>query len=308
MPKKLLINGLFFVLIMTACGTGGVAGPSVNFTPDAPPTSEQSTPGQPGQEEQVAAFVNGVPIYLEEFNRELARFEAGQTALGFQISDEAGYRQQILDLLVEQELIRQLAASQGIVISDEVVDNEILTMVEENGREYFDSWLEQNYYTEAEFRELLRLELVTSALLEPVISTVPDMVEHVHARHILVNTEVEAEAVMAQLQQGQDFASLAATFSIDATTRTQGGDLGWFPRGVLLVSEVEDVAFSQSPGQVSGIIASAWGYHIVQTLEFNAAMPIDAETRQRLVKTAVDTWRAQIRAGAAVQQLIQLNS
>ena len=53
---------------------------------------------------------------MDTFRRELARFEAGQVALGFQVADRAGYEQQVLDLLIEQELIRQLGATQGIVV------------------------------------------------------------------------------------------------------------------------------------------------------------------------------------------------
>lgn len=249
----------------------------------------------------MVAYVNGQPISLEAFNREVARFEAGQVALGFEVADEAAYRQQILDLLIEQELIRQQAAQQGISVSDAEVDDVINAMIAETGQEYFNGWLQTNYYTLEEFREVIRLDLLTNRLLEPVVNAVPTTAEHIHARHILVNSETEAQAVLTRLQNGEDFATLAAQFSVDVTTRDNGGDLGWFPRGGLLVPEVEEAAFSLQPGAISGVIRSAWGYHIVQTLEFDLNREIEYETRQRLIEKAIEEWRQNLRVGADIQ-------
>ncbi len=272
--------------------------PAFNYTPPAA-DGTQFTP-QPTST-QVAAYVNGQPISMDAFNREVARFEAGQVALGFEIADEAAYRQQILDLLIEQELIRQRAAQAGISVSDAEVDEIINAMIAETGQEYFNGWLQTNYYTLEEFREVIRLDLITNRLLEPVVNAVPMAAEHVHARHILVNSETEAQAVLTRLQNGEDFAALAAQFSVDVTTRDNGGDLGWFPRGGLLVPEVEEAAFSLQPGAVSGVIHSAWGYHIVQTLEFDPNREIEFETRQRLIEKAIEEWRQSLRVGADIQ-------
>lgn len=272
--------------------------PAFNYTPPAS-DGTQFTP-QPTST-QVAAYVNGQPISMDAFNREVARFEAGQVALGFEIADEAAYRQQILDLLVEQELIRQQAAQKGISVSDAEVDEAINAMIAETGQEYFNGWLQTNYYTLEEFREVIRLDLLTNRLLEPVVNAVPTTAEHVHARHILVNSETEAQAVLTRLQNGEDFAALAAQFSVDVTTRDNGGDLGWFPRGGLLVPEVEEAAFSLQPGAISGVIRSAWGYHIVQTLEFDPNREIEFETRQRLIEKAIEEWRQSLRVGADIQ-------
>jgi parvulin-like peptidyl-prolyl isomerase len=276
----------------------------LDYTPE--PSQDGTAPDLPDVE--VVATVNGQPIALEAYSRELARFEAGRAALGFEVSDEQGYRQQILDLLIEEELIRQAAAAQGIVVSEDQVTAELAAMIAETGEEYFRSWLQTNYYSEDEFREVLRLELMTSALLDPVIAAVPATAEHVHARHILVSTEAEAQTVVARLQAGEDFGALAAEYSTDITTRDRGGDLGWFPRGGLLVPEVDAAAFALAPGQISGMLPTAWGYHIVQTLEFDPAREVDAETRQRLLEQAIEQWRLGLRSGADIQQMVSLSS
>lgn len=299
-------------LLLAAC-RGGQATPELNYTPLAPPGSDEGTGGQPPAEggdeaDQPAAIVNGVEVTMDAFNRELARFEAGQAALGFEVSDEAGYRQQILEMLVENELIRQYADQQGVSVSDEQVNDEINSMIEEYGEDYFYSWLQTNYYTPDEFREVIRLELITDQLLPAVIDSVPTVTEHVHARHILVTSESEAEQIAQRLQAGEDFETLAAQYSTDITTRDRGGDLGWFPRGGLLVPEVEEAAFSLQPGETSGVVASAWGYHIVQTLEYDEAREVDAETQQRLREQAIEEWRDNLRVGADVQQILTTSS
>lgn len=297
--KKIVLTIVLGSILLVACGVGGVPTPGIT----------EGTLGDiplPDDGDEIAATVNGQPIMMSAFNRELARFEAGRAALGFAISDEQGYQQQVLDLLIEQELMRQAAAAQGIVVSNAEVDAELNAMIAETSQEYFDSWLNANYYTLEEFREMLRLDLLTNQLMDAVIAGVPETAEHVHAAHILVNTEPAAQEVLARLQAGEDFAALAAEYSVDVTTRDQSGDLGWFPRGGLLVPEVEEAAFGLAPGQTSGIIASAWGYHIVKTIEFDPNRPIEEETQQRLIEQAVEAWRFELRSGADIQQLVSL--
>jgi parvulin-like peptidyl-prolyl isomerase len=145
--------------------------------------------------------------------------------------------------------------------------------------------------------------MITNQLIEPVLAAVPTVAEHVHARHILVNSEAEAQDILARLNAGEDFAALAGQYSVDVTSKDNGGDLGWFPRGGLLVPEVEEAAFSMTPGQLSSVIQTGWGYHIVQTLEFAPEREIAFETRQRLIERAIEQWRLGLRDGADIQIL-----
>lgn len=299
----LTLVGLCTALLFSACGGNANVTPDYNFTPEAGSGAAEEY-GQDG----VVALVNGQPVLAETYQRELARFEAGRLALGLQPADDAYYRQQVLDLLVEQELIRQQAASQGITVADAQVDEAINAIVAEQGEDYFNSWLQGSYYSLEEFRELMRLDLLTDQLLIPVIAAVPDVAEHAHARHILVNSETEASEALSRLDAGEDFTVLAAEYSIDQTTYNRGGDLGWFPRGVLLVREVEEIAFSLAPGTTSGIVQSPWGYHIIQTLEVDPARPVSEEARQELIARTIEQWRLSLRNGADIQQLVVLES
>ncbi|MBN1426878.1 MAG: SurA N-terminal domain-containing protein [Anaerolineae bacterium] len=294
----LSLGTLLFSLLLTSCHGTATISPS----PDVAVQPEQQAPST------VIVTVNGQPITMEAFQRELARFEAGQASLGLQVADQKAYKQQVLEQLVEQELLRQLATSKGIIISDETVNAELSAMTEQNGQEYFEAWLKSNYYTLAEFREVIRLQLMTNQLTTPVVEAVPTVTEQVHARHILVNTQAEAEQLLARIQAGEEFGELAAQYSLDVTTKAHEGDLGWFPRGGLLVPEVEDAAFSMSPGQTASIVVSAWGAHIIQTIEIDPGRPVEPETHDRLVQKAIEDWRLGLRSGADIQQLVAITS
>lgn len=279
-------------------------------------TPSNSTPGatalvQPAPTDPsngLAATVNGQPITAESFRRELARWEAGQAALGFEVANQASYEQQVLNIMIEDELIRQYAVQRGLSVTDAEADAVINGMIVETGQEYFDNWLASNYYTLDEFREEIRFDLLAKKAADPIIASVPTTGEHVHARHILVDTEAQANEAMGRLQGGEDFAALAREYSVDVTTNDNGGDLGWFPRGGLLVPEVEEVAFNLQPGQTSPVVASAWGYHIIQVLEFDPARPMDEETRQRLIQRTLREWADSLRDGAQIEQFLDFSS
>ena len=106
------------------------------------------------------------------------------------------------------------------------------------------------------------------------------MPERVHARHILLKTEgksdaekkalmAKAEDLLKQLKNGADFAELAKKNSEDGS-KDQGGDLGWFTHGQM-VPEFDSAAFALKPKELSGVVTSQFGYHIIQTMEKDPA-------------------------------------
>lgn len=106
--------------------------------------------------------------------------------------------------------------------------------------------------------------------------------EQVHARHILLGSEKQAREVLHSLRKGKDFAALAAEFSRDDGTRTLGGDLNWFPRGVM-VNSFEDAVFAlQEPGDISEPVKTPFGWHIIELVGKRPA------SRQSLVEARDD--------------------
>lgn len=101
--------------------------------------------------------------------------------------------------------------------------------------------------------------------------------ERVRVRHILLKTtdvpqdqvpqiKAKAEELLKQLKGGADFAALATKNSQDPGSATRGGDLGWIVRGQT-VANFETAAFSLKPNELSGVITTEYGFHIIQVLE-----------------------------------------
>ena len=208
--------------------------------------------------------------------------------------------------MIEQALTEQAAAEAGVIVSDEEVDAYIQAMIEENGgEEAFQAKLaEWGETTQDAWREV-RAQLIGMAMTQRIIENVPTAAEHVHARHILVDTSVEAERILAQVLAGTDFATLAKSYSQDSSTRESGGDLGFFPQGILVAPEVEDAAFALQPGQFSGVVTSPLGFHIVQVVERDPARPVSPESLRLMQDRAVQDWIEGLWAQAAVEHLIE---
>ncbi len=282
----------------------------------APPPASQSTPPtvppSPTPDRPLAARVNGQPIYLVDYERQVAQYQDALLAAGEDLSTPEGQqkllqmRRQILDWMIEQVLIEQAAAGMGITVSEEEVNAAIAQIVQDAGsEEAFRERLERSGMTLQDLRTQLRAELLRTRVLEQVQKTVPERAEQVHARHILVDTRERAEYLLGQIQAGADFAQLARQFSQDESTRDTGGDLGWFPRGVLLAPEVEEAAFNLQAGQISPVVQSAFGYHIVQTLERKQDEPIRPEHRQLLQDQIVQRWMESLWSQATIERLVQ---
>ena len=270
------------------------------------------TPTAP-QQEPIAAQVNGEPVYWRDYQKQVAEWESafiGQNeGLDEQEQKEmlAQGRRQVLNVMIEQTLIEQAAAREGVVISDAEVDAVIARDIQENGGEaQFKSWLEANQWTHEEYKTRQRSMMISSQMFERVTSNVPTKAEQVHVRHILVATEEEASKILTQLQGGADFAVLAREHSLDPSTKESGGDLGFFSTGTLVVPEVEEAAFSLSVGQTSDVIHTAMGYHIIEVLERVQDMDLTEESWQALKEVTFRRWISELWAAANVEILIPL--
>jgi len=91
------------------------------------------------------------------------------------------------------------------------------------------------------------------------------MPDKVHCAHILIKTEQEAKAVLERLKKGEKFASIAKEVSLCPSGK-RGGDLGTFGRGKM-VKEFETAAFALKKGEISPIVKTKFGYHIIKRLE-----------------------------------------
>jgi peptidyl-prolyl cis-trans isomerase C len=126
----------------------------------------------------------------------------------------------------------------------------------------------------------------------------------VRARHLVVRTQQEAESLLGRVRRSADFAALAKAHNID-TTRDSGGDLGWVSPG-LMVEPVDRALFGLEPGEVSPVIRTSYGFHVVKVEEVEAGMTkpfasVAAEARQKILAAALDSWKAELRETHAVK-------
>ena len=91
------------------------------------------------------------------------------------------------------------------------------------------------------------------------------MANQVHCAHILVKTETEAKAILERIKKGEKFSSIATEVSLCPSGK-KGGDLGKFGRGQM-VKEFENSAFALQKGEISAIIKTKFGYHLIKRLE-----------------------------------------
>jgi peptidyl-prolyl cis-trans isomerase C len=131
--------------------------------------------------------------------------------------------------------------------------------------------------------------------------------EEVHARHILLKTEDEAKAVLADLKKGGDFEKLAKEKSTDPSAKTNGGDLGYFGKGQM-VPEFADAAFKLNKGDLSEPVKSQFGWHVIRSEdkrtkpvpEFDKVKP---QLEQFVVRNAQASLIKKLRDEAKIEKL-----
>lgn len=137
-----------------------------------------------------------------------------------------------------------------------------------------------NYLKERALRRAYFADAIAGQVTEEAIRAEYDAfvaqfqpAEEVHARHILVETQEEADAIKAVLDAGGDFATIAQEKSIDPGSGANGGDLGFFAKG-MMVPEFETAAFAlANPGDVSAPVQSQFGWHIIKLEEKRESAP-----------------------------------
>ncbi|WP_416739270.1 peptidylprolyl isomerase [Pseudomonas sp. NFX71] len=241
-----------------------------------------------------AARVNGEEISEFRLERYFAEYLEDQgRALG-SIRNPKAYkqlRQKALDALIDREVLWQEALKRGVVISDATVQRQVeQTRQAIGGAEKFARRLEDAGFDEAGFAEYTRRELAAQQVFAELTQVSgPDekqvrafyeehraemtRPEEVQARHILIKvpqgadtTTVEAARLrlvemQVKISQGADFADVARIGSEDASA-SQGGNLGYFPRGRML-PEFEAAAFALASGGVSEPVRTPLGWHLI---------------------------------------------
>jgi peptidyl-prolyl cis-trans isomerase C len=255
-------------------------------------------------EEGLVAKVNGVGITKAEFDRNWPAYMQ-QRGLPAGHADKTGkveeFKKELLDLMVDQELLYQAAVKGGFAPSDQKVEEEFAKGGQGfKSPEEFEAALARNGMDKTSYSSFLKRRISVDSMLQEQIAKnvkVTDAEvdefhtgniekfatpEQVRARHILVKMESGAtaeqkaaakkkieEVLVKAREGGVDFAELAKVYS-EGPSAPQGGDLGLFTRG-RMVPAFEEAAFSMKAGEISGVVETQFGYHIIKVEERKAA-------------------------------------
>jgi foldase protein PrsA len=280
-------------------------------SPTAAPSPAPTISVIPSITVTVVVKVNNVELSRDDFEQAMAR-DAKLIAqqYGIDWNDPQAQsllpelQQNVLDRLISQELLRQLAEAERLIPTEDEVQAEIedtkAQILEQGSFADFDQFLESSGLTEADVETLIRGSVMQEKMLDAHGG--PTEMEQVHARHILVETEEEGDVVLAGLEEGEDFADLAAEYSIDTGSQDDGGDLGWFPRGVM-VAEFEEAAFGLEIGETSELVKTEFGYHVIEVLE-REVRELELQLLQAFQQKAFNEWFAEQEELAEIERFV----
>lgn len=258
----------------------------------------------------VAATVNGVEIAEDDVTLFV---ESVRTSYG--VTDEEswahwmldyGYtpesvREEIINGLVEQEMIRQSAAEMGITADAEEIDGYVETMKSYyETEEEWEAALVSAGMTEDEYRKSLELSILSEGIMETFADETAsdeDMLLYAQmfassydgakrSSHILVSDEETAQEVLDKIMSGElEFADAAAEYSNDSSA-ANGGDVGWDALSSF-VTEYQTALDALDEGEVSGLVTSTYGVHIIKCTEIFTA-PEEVTSPDQLPAEFVD--------------------
>ena len=247
-----------------------------------------------------AAMVNGQTITVSEVEKVAQNF-LRQNVPPDSTAEGATRPEQIyntaLARLVEQKVLEKAAVEAGIQVTDEQVQGRVAQLkAQVGGQENFVNLLAENNVTEADVVRDMRTNMLLGEYFnktmeqEPAVSDdeISDYFDghpesfgpqpEVHASHILIMVphgsddaakaaaRAKAEGILDKLKGGADFAQMAKENSEDTGSGANGGDLSWFGHGAM-VAPFDSAAFALEPGQMSGLVETQFGYHIIKALE-----------------------------------------
>ena len=294
--------------------------------------------------EENAALVNGVAIPVEQYTKEVNIQVARVSQQGRQVTDDqiAALKKDILDSLIEREVLYQQSQKVGIQVTDQKVDDQLAAIKKRfpNETEYKNALNKMNL-SEDEVKGQIKRGLSIKELIDQQITSKivitdeeskayydknPQMFEQpeqIKASHILIKVDVKAddakkvearkkiEEVQQKLKDGGDFAELAREYS-EGPSNTRGGDLGFFRRGQM-VKPFEDAAFSMKANEVSGIVETRFGYHIIkvydkkpeETLAYaDVKDKLNQRMKQEKVEKDADQYIGQLKKDAKIEKFM----
>jgi len=190
----------------------------------------------------------------------------------------------LLTVMIDMKLMAGAARADGLAETEDFARRQAYLEDQALRREFFNQIVETEVTDGA--IEATYEELVADFSPEP----------EVRARHILVETEDEANSIRAEIEGGRDFADAAAEYGTDGTA-SNGGDLGFFSTG-MMVPEFEEAAFALEEGELSQPVQSQFGWHLIKLEErrVTQAPPLEQVRQQVAQQVLYQSYEAAIEA------------
>jgi peptidyl-prolyl cis-trans isomerase C len=286
----------------------------------------------PAQLPDVLARVNGAAIDRGEFERAVRNVEATAGGPVPPERRDAIYRQ-LLDQIVALKLLAQESAARKVTITDAELDGRIAQVRSQFPNEQaFTAALAERQMTpdklKSEFRQqMLAMKLVDTEVGPTVSVTEANVAEFyqknpdkfqepeaIHVAHILIRlpekpddaaktkARTEADGILARLKKGADFAALAKQYSQDQGSAANGGDLGFVPKGQTAPA-FEQAAFALKPGQMSGVVESPFGFHIIKAVAYRAGRTVPLQEVKPQVEQFLKQQQMQEKTAAYIDRL-----
>ena len=281
----------------------------------------------------VLARVNDEPVTKADFEMLVRNIELrNHTPIPPERRDEI--LRKLLDQLVEYTALKQEAQSRSVSIPDDEIEQQMTAMKKRSGSdEAFKKELADRQMTLERLRSDLRVQLAISKMMEAQVATAkpitdaeakefyeknPDQFkrgESVRASHILIRVGEKAEAeekkkararidaVLKRAKAGDDFATLAREHSQDGSA-SNGGDLSYFVKGQM-VPPFDQAAFSLKPNEISDVVTTQFGYHIIKVIDRKPAGTVPLEEVAENLKSMLTERKRQETAQAFIAQIKQ---
>lgn len=253
----------------------------------------------------LVAKVNGAGIQMSALDAQIEQLKTSYPNM-FSGADGEGrlidMKERLLENLINQKLIEQAAKDKGIRVSDADVQKQIDTLKARFSDEtQFEAALKSSGMTVDSLKEQLKQQLINSKLMDTLGATQQVSAAEIKAyydknksqfmqkaqkkaSHVLFKTtdKATAQKVLKQIQNGElTMAAAAKKYSIDKETASKGGDLGWSD-GSGYVPEFQAAFAKLKKGQISALVQSPYGYHIIQITDVRPAkqQPLSEVTTQ----------------------------
>ena len=291
-----------FMIILAFCIFLSLSGCSILHVPAEPtltPTPEPTETPIPVPTPTIppsAASVNGLYVTLDDLDAQKAQLHDAYAALGQEIPSEDALREEALDDLINETLFLSAALNAGLAPTAGDLDARIQALTEKmGGADALRQWREQNHYSEESFRRALERETAASNMRETIFERLKTA-EQLHVYRIWSSNRNDLTNAVSKLDMGVSFIELAANY--DAVT---GGDMNWFPRGIMFSKELEDKIFALNTGEHTEILEADGVFNLFYVAEKQTGRVMDTQVEQIAQRNAIADWLEEQKQKAVIE-------